>query len=232
LRGLIVGVTVIAALVLVRQWVTLRDNRELSQRLREEARTDPLTSLPNRRRLFEVADSTLGTAQRYGLALSVVAFDIDRFKEINDTFGHAIGDVVLRAVGGRCRASLRSTDLVARLGGDEFVVLLPNTTAEGAGHVAGALRARIAADPVVVGEQEVPIAISAGVATATPLDDFEQLLARADESLYAAKGRPIGRRADARGADGAPGVDGAPEVEQPTEGGAGVTPEGRARALP
>jgi diguanylate cyclase (GGDEF)-like protein len=99
----------------------------LQAELREQAIRDPLTGMYNRRYLDETLERELGRAQREGYPVSLVMIDVDRFKDVNDTFGHAAGDSVLRVIGDRLRAETRLGDMACRLGGDEFLVLLPNT---------------------------------------------------------------------------------------------------------
>lgn len=183
--GLIVGAAAIAALLMARQWIALRENAALSARLATEALTDELTGLANRRALLEAgADPVEG--------LAVVVFDVDGFKAVNDTHGHGVGDAVLRELAARCRREVRGGDILGRLGGDEFVVLLPGAGVGGARRVAAALRAAVAAGPIDAGGVAVSVTISVGVAAAPP-EDLEGLIARADEALYQAKRAGRGR---------------------------------------
>ncbi|MDQ1683082.1 MAG: hypothetical protein QOH99_1623, partial [Frankiaceae bacterium] len=111
--------------------------------------------------------------------------DIDRFKRVNDDFGHAGGDAVLRAVGSALRASVRQSDFAARIGGEEFVVVLPDADAEGAGVVAG--RVRLALSLVVLPDGR-PLTASFGIAVVAPSDaGADSLMHRADEAMYLAK---------------------------------------------
>jgi diguanylate cyclase (GGDEF)-like protein len=177
--GLIVGAAAMTALLMARQWITLRENAALSARLATQALTDELTGLGNRRALLEAgADPVEG--------LAVVVFDVDDFKRVNDTYGHAVGDAVLREIAARCRREVREGDLLGRLGGDEFVVLLPGAGVDGARRVGAALRAAVAARPIDAGGVAVPVTISLGVAAAPP-ENLKALLARADQVLYEAK---------------------------------------------
>jgi diguanylate cyclase (GGDEF)-like protein/PAS domain S-box-containing protein len=182
-----------ARAVVVTVDVTPRKNaeRELHEVLRHEqelARTDALTGLTNRRQFFELASRQLALSLRSRRSLSLALFDVDLFKEINDRFGHAAGDEVLREVARRAvEGSLRDVDVVARIGGDEFVALLPDCGSEQARAVAERIRAAVAASPVAAPAGEVAVTISAGVASAALGDTLERLLHRADEALYAAK---------------------------------------------
>lgn len=170
-----------------------------AEQLRELARTDSLTGLINRRELVAVASEEIARARRYGRPLSLLAIDLDHFKRVNDTYGHASGDEVLRDFTHRLRASLRSHDIAARIGGEEFVAVLPETTAANAMLLARRLCATIAAEPARVAGRPIPYTISIGVAEvavtrdgrAPSADVAETLLldcmARADAGLYAAK---------------------------------------------
>jgi diguanylate cyclase (GGDEF)-like protein len=148
-----------------------------------EARVDSLTGLANRRALEEILAAEISRAQRFAHQLAIVLLDLDRFKEINDSFGHAAGDVMLRAVSRLLTSLARQGDTVARWGGEEFVVVLPETDLEGARRFAERLRRTIEAH--VVGEMQT--SASCGVATMLPEDSVEDLLGAADHALYQAK---------------------------------------------
>ncbi|MEB3196438.1 MAG: GGDEF domain-containing protein [Candidatus Sericytochromatia bacterium] len=158
----------------------------------EEANTDVLTGLANRRNFLEHADRQVAIAQRYGSPLAVLLLDVDHFKACNDLYGHAAGDVVLRQVAATLSAELRHCDLAARYGGEEFTVLCPSTDAQQALQLAERLRQAIE-DTILLGGVsgvEVPqgVTVSVGVATAqTGQDAIEQILQRADAALYRAK---------------------------------------------
>lgn len=149
------------------------------------ARTDPLTLLANRRGLEEAIAHERDRAERTGEPLSVVALDLDLFKRVNDTWGHAVGDRLLAAVGGTLREGVRPYDVAARVGGEEFLLVLPATHRDRAFDVAGRLRAQIA-QLVVEGLPE-RVTASAGVAELARGETTEALLARADAALYEAK---------------------------------------------
>lgn len=154
------------------------------------ALTDPLTGLYNRRYASAHLDALLARAARGEVvAPAVVILDIDRFKTVNDTFGHIAGDAVLAEVGRRIAANIRDADLAARWGGEEFVVVLPGTGAEAARNLAERLRSVIAASPIEIpGGSSIEVTASFGVATDGPPDETTTgLVGRADAALYRAK---------------------------------------------
>lgn len=149
------------------------------------SRTDVLTGLYNRRHLEESMRQLSSQARRYGQPFSVVMLDIDRFKDINDEYGHGPGDDVLRTIARRVQASIRESDVIGRWGGEEFLALLPMTDLDGARTFAERIRAMIDwAEVVIDGVGTVHVTISCGCAAGT---DVGELLLRADEALYAAK---------------------------------------------
>ncbi|MEF3194294.1 MAG: diguanylate cyclase, partial [Halothiobacillaceae bacterium] len=158
---------------------------EQERRMRKQATTDQLTGLGNRHLFFELATRYLARAEREGRGICLLVADIDHFKQVNDQYGHATGDKVLRAVGGMLRASTRKGDVVARYGGEEFVILLPNCGAEDA--LAKAEKIRGGCEHLDVGGARVTISI--GVACFDPGDpeSLDSLFGRADKALYDAK---------------------------------------------
>jgi len=166
-------------------------NRKLQQVLARErikARTDELTGLCNRRAFFDYSKRLFAVAQRYGTPLSVVMFDIDHFKRINDVFGHHVGDAVLKRVARVAREHTREADVLARYGGEEFILTLPNTGATDALGVAEHIRESIARSQETLEDPEASVTISSGVAEMLRGGDtLEQLIQRADQALYAAK---------------------------------------------
>jgi two-component system cell cycle response regulator len=164
---------------------TLSDKR----RFEVLATTDPLTGCLNRRALEESLGQELDRARRYEFPVTVLMIDLDRFKSVNDTRGHLVGDAVLRQVGELLRREARSVDLVARYGGEEFVVVLPNTGSQGGLTFAERLRARIAGHDFSTGLEPLSLTVSIGVATfpAAGGESVEALLAAADQALYRAK---------------------------------------------
>jgi diguanylate cyclase (GGDEF)-like protein len=148
--------------------------------------TDPLTGLPNRRYFLEVARREVERVRRFGGLASVVMIDLDHFKTLNDTYGHATGDEALRGVARACR--LRDIDVFARWGGEEFVAILPGTDQEGAFIVAEKLRSAVSEAQVEVGSTNVTVTASFGVTQVWPHDKaIDEALARADGALYDAK---------------------------------------------
>ncbi len=156
----------------------------------ELAVTDGLTGLHNRRYLDSHLKMLFTRAQARGKPLSVCITDIDRFKQVNDTYGHDAGDEVLKEFAMRIRSTVRGADLACRYGGEEFVVVMPDTSPDVATHIAERLRAIIESKPFLLKGTEVALEITAsmGIATASPgVDTPEQLLKQADLALYQAK---------------------------------------------
>lgn len=154
------------------------------------AMTDPLTGLANRRRFLQTAQREIDLAHRHHLPLALLSLDLDRFKAINDTHGHAVGDQVLVEVSRRCSRVLRTTDLLARWGGEEFVILLPNTPSDHAHQLAERLRQAVAmSHQVMVQQQPVWVTVSIGAAGIAPGETatLDALLQTADEAMYHAK---------------------------------------------
>ncbi|CAN5164669.1 hypothetical protein BH11PSE9_BH11PSE9_15600 [soil metagenome] len=164
------------------------DRREATEALRRSVSCDHLTGLANRRALYDAAELELQRWRRAPRPLSLVMFDADHFKRINDVHGHATGDAVLRHLAAGMSATFRAIDVVARLGGEEFVVLLPGTSVEGAEAVAQRLCESLAAHAVEVGGVPIHCTVSAGVATMEEgVADVDELIQRADAAMYAAK---------------------------------------------
>ena len=150
-------------------------------RLEALLREDALTGLSNRRAILTQLGGMVSAARRHGHPLSIAILDLDHFKRINDTHGHKTGDDVLVMAAHALGTHLRAEDQLGRLGGEEFLILLPDTDAAAASHVAEKLRHEVAAAP-----SPVPVTVSAGVATWDG-EASDDLLQRADEALYAAK---------------------------------------------
>ncbi|WP_250029573.1 diguanylate cyclase domain-containing protein [Paractinoplanes maris] len=195
LWGVVAGLVLICALVAVRQLVAFHDNSALIDRLREheirlrhQAHFDGLTGLANRTHFHDQVAQALAAP---GARVSVLLVDLDGFKSVNDTMGHAAGDTLLMAVADRLRGAIRAADVPARLGGDEFAVLLPDCPATEASHTAERILAALTVPELIDG---VPVraAASIGVATATPGADVSTLLRDADLAMYTAKRRGKG----------------------------------------
>ena len=168
--------------------VMQREREEAVAKLREYADRDGLTGIANRR-FFEarLADEFLRW-QRYGGELSMLLFDLDHFKRINDEFGHMAGDTVLRSMAQRVSGVVRKQDVFGRFGGEEFALLLPCTPLDDALYVAEKIRCTIGDEPIEVQGVIVPVTASVGAATArTGAPDYEGMINEADAALYTAK---------------------------------------------
>jgi diguanylate cyclase (GGDEF)-like protein len=162
--------------------------RQAYARVSEQARTDELTNLANRRAFVELGTAALDQARRYGRPLALVMLDIDHFKKINDTYGHAAGDAALRATASVLRKAARASDTPGRLGGEEFAVLLPETNAAEALVVAERIREDVKALVVANEGATIRFTGSIGIAEQTgDTDTIDMLLHNADEALYEAK---------------------------------------------
>ena len=152
------------------------------------ATTDPLTGVYNRRYFMDFAAKEFLRSKRYSHVFSMIQMDIDQFKKINDTHGHAVGDEALKAFTANCLELLRENDVFGRIGGEEFSIVLPETERAGAENVAERFRESTAEMKLYVDEQIVHFTVSIGV-TSLRQDDtcFESVLRRADEALYLAK---------------------------------------------
>ena len=174
--------------------VILRDitDRKLTeQKLHQLAVTDPLTGLFNRRYFFEVAEREFELSLRRGHAFAIIIFDVDHFKNVNDTYGHIVGDQVLQSLTGRCLQSLRAYDVMARYGGEEFIIMLPETDVANAWRVAERLRTEIADTPIATNAGPAEVTISLGVASVviTPEMTLDKLVDWADQALLQVKRR-------------------------------------------
>ena len=163
-------------------------NERLSLELRRLATLDSLTERFNRRTIDELGRREAARARRHALDLAVALVDVDHFKQINDRYGHPVGDAALRNVTEAIAAELREPDLLGRYGGDELLVILADTRREAAQTACERLRRAITARPLVVGRREVPVTVSIGFAGLSGEEvDFDRLVRRADRALYAAK---------------------------------------------
>ncbi|MBI3773925.1 MAG: GGDEF domain-containing protein [Gammaproteobacteria bacterium] len=162
-------------------------NALLYRKALDTAYRDPLTGAHNRAAWISTINREIGLAHRYGTPLALLALDIDHFKKINDTFGHTMGDCVIRAVVESAAATIRSSDMVFRYGGEEFLVLLSNTSVEGASLLAERLRQKIADTTIICDGVHVSATVSIGVSYREVNDTPETLFVKADKGLYMAK---------------------------------------------
>lgn len=164
-----------------------RHQYELQGDLQQQATTDALTGLANRRVFEDRLGKELARSKRHGDPLSVVLGDLDHFKRINDSFGHEVGDKLLRQISEIIRGALRKEDLAVRWGGEEFLLMLPATDLDSAHEVAERIRSQIAAAPIPCDGQDVPVTISLGVAQLADDETIRELIRRADDAMYRAK---------------------------------------------
>jgi diguanylate cyclase (GGDEF)-like protein len=192
-------------------WEVNSQLARLNESLQKAATTDELTGLPNRRMAITRLEEQIALADRYAGPLAVAIVDIDRFKQVNDTFGHDAGDMVLRHVAAHLQANVRPTDTVGRIGGEEFLMIFPAQTAQEAAHCAEHCRAAVASQRFTFGTQQVGVTISIGVAARrTQTIERSELLKEADRALYAAK--TAGRNAvNLGGSNLAASADSAPD---------------------
>lgn len=166
------------------------ERERLNNLLQEKSfslRQDPLTGISNRLAYEEQFQQEFHRWQRFSNPLTFAIWDIDHFKQVNDTYGHAIGDEVLRKIAAQLNSRLRSTDFVARYGGEEFAMLLPGADAHAALELADQIRRSIAEAGFSNGEMQIPVTISCGVSSFKPGDTPQSVFSRADQALYRAK---------------------------------------------
>lgn len=176
--------------------------------LRRLSRVDGLTGVASRAAFKDDARKFVALARRHRNALSCVSFDIDHFKTINDTYGHAAGDTVLTAVSQAVQGQLRRSDLFGRMGGEEFTLLLPHTDGERAREAAEKLRLSLRALKFPGSHPPITVSASFGIATLDPVgDDIDSLLQKADEALYASKRAGRNRSTNWERPDAAPQVE-------------------------
>jgi two-component system cell cycle response regulator len=161
---------------------------ETQAMLQQQATHDSLTGLWNRGMIREQVSIELKRAARTGEPVAVIMADLDHFKQINDRYGHAAGDQVLREASARMRAVLRDHDGISRYGGEEFLVLLPRTNIDAALGIAERVRSAVASQPVMIGDHPLPVTLSMGLSTTAEYpSEVEPLIAAADAALYRAK---------------------------------------------
>ena len=187
LNGLLIGAAAITATVVARQLRVMADNDRLLRELHVLAEIDGLTSILNRRTFFTAGERLLRRAELLGRPVTALMIDVDHFKSVNDTFGHAVGDAVLATVAARTKAELRETDVVGRYGGDELAVLMPDCSLEQGFQIAERIRSAVSVTPVDTDDGPVPASLSIGVAEAGGSLALAEVFGRADAGLYEAK---------------------------------------------
>ena len=166
----------------------ITERKKLQEELRHQATTDELTRVSNRRHFMELAQSEIKRAVRFKRPPAIALIDIDHFKQVNDTFGHAAGDQALVALAKICKKHIREIDVFARFGGDEFILLLPETNQEQAFEVLERVRLALMAQPFDLNGKAVALTISSGIASlAADQVSIDTLLSQADQALYRAK---------------------------------------------
>jgi two-component system, cell cycle response regulator len=161
--------------------------KNLQDLLIEHAHIDPLTGLPNRRALMERLQQEWSRMERHGMPFSFIMADVDHFKKVNDTFGHLVGDQLLKEVAQVFAEQCRTVDTPARFGGEEFAIVVPHETTARAVCLAERCRKNIEKISIPVNGEEVRATVSFGIAETTGLSTPETLIQHADEALYAAK---------------------------------------------
>lgn len=180
LLGVLAGFAIVSIVLVVRLRAARADAAALSK-------TDELTGLPNRRAMTEILDRAVAHGRRHGEPLAVGVIDLDHFKSVNDTFGHEVGDEVLRLVAAALDAATRDDDVAGRWGGEEFVVVFTHADRDGALAAADRIRRAVSQIPLPAPMSPRSLTASIGLALAVTSDDGGQLLGRADDALYAAK---------------------------------------------
>lgn len=163
--------------------------KEALETISEISNRDGLTGIYNRRYLENRLSSEFDRARRYGGTFSMILFDLDHFKKVNDTYGHLAGDQVLVEITRRVKEKLRSSDVIGRYGGEEFVLILPQTPLDGAHQFGERLRQMIAAEPVIFNDISIPVTISMGAAEyRADMPGYAALTHQSDVALYVSKG--------------------------------------------
>lgn len=179
--------SVVGAIEVFRDFSTQTLDTRVMEELKKSALVDTLTDLPNRRYLEMKLNSCLDEFQSVGPSFGVVFGDIDSFKQINDTYGHQVGDAVLKMVAKTLAGNIRTVDFVGRWGGEEFVMLITHVSGEHLRSIAEKLRILVEGSFLLVGDKKLQVTISLGATGVTVGDTAESLLKRADDLMYQAK---------------------------------------------
>lgn len=179
----------------------MRLGRATARELQRAARTDPVTGLANRRHTMEALQSELQRAQRSGRPFAGLMVDVDRFKAINDTFGHGAGDAVLHEIAQRLSRRVRAQDTVGRWGGEEFLILLPDTDIAGARALGEAIRAAVSSEPILAGPQALTVRVTVGAAQHRAGMNPDDVVNAADQAMYHGKRQGGDRMMAASGAE-------------------------------
>jgi diguanylate cyclase (GGDEF)-like protein len=181
---LVIGVVVLTVVVALRQLTALQENRRLMVELRRAAATDHLTGIASRAQFFASAETAFERTSPEVDAIGLLMIDVDHFKAVNDTHGHADGDLVLQHVTARVVDAVRAGDLVARYGGDEIVVLLPSCPDSALVDVAERVALAVRSAPIPTSNGPVPVTVSIGGARSIKCSTLKDTMARADQALY------------------------------------------------
>lgn len=174
----------------IRERSLINERERMIERLKKLSIRDPLTELYNSRHFYAQLEDEIGRSERYVHQLSLIFIDIDKFKGVNDTYGHMIGDQTLLLIAQKIRVSLRLQDTAYRFAGDEFTIILPETTAENARFVADRIQAEMDKESLVIRDKEIAkITLSMGIAEYQRNEEKEQFVHRADVTMYEAKKR-------------------------------------------
>jgi diguanylate cyclase (GGDEF)-like protein/PAS domain S-box-containing protein len=166
----------------------ISERKKYQEELRQQATTDELTKVSNRRHFMELANGEIKRSARFKRPPAIGLIDIDHFKQINDTYGHAAGDLALVGFARIFQKYIREVDIFARFGGDEFILLLPETTQEQAYEVVERVRMALITQPIVLNDHPVILTISSGIANlASEHETIDTLIQKADQALYIAK---------------------------------------------
>ena len=179
-----------ARLMVGRRIIELQEKLLLAYEMMEfQASHDPLTSVWNRAGIMGLLRAQLAKAERNGTNMALLMVDVDHFKAVNDTYGHPVGDQVLKQIAEIMNASIRAYDWLGRQGGEEFLIIVPDCSPEGALALAERLRAQIAAHPLIADGHAIPVTVSIGLANTeeTHITNPDALVGVADVALYAAK---------------------------------------------